>query len=144
MVTVVPPAAGPEIGEMLLTVIEDVPKLKALARVALAPSGLVTATLTDPAACPGVVALSWVELTKETLDAGLPPKETVAPLVKLDPVTVTVVPPVVAPEFGETLLMVGEVAVYVKALARDDDLPSAVVTCTLTFPVVCGGTMALN
>lgn len=51
-------------------------------RSALPPSGLVTATLTVPAPCAGVVAFNPVELTKETPDAAVPPKETVAPLTK--------------------------------------------------------------
>jgi hypothetical protein len=50
MVTVVPPAAGPDIGETLLTVRDDVPKVNPDVRVELAPSGLVTTTLTEPAA----------------------------------------------------------------------------------------------
>jgi hypothetical protein len=111
IVTTVPPTVSPEFGETLLMVRDDVPNVNPPGSIALEPSGLVTATSTEPAACAGVVAISWVALTNETLDVGLPPKETAAPLTKLDPVIVTTVPPAVSPELGETLLSVGEEAV---------------------------------
>jgi hypothetical protein len=113
MVTFVPPAAGPEAGDTLLTVRDDdvVPNVNPPGSAALVLSGLVTATLTDPEACGGVVARSWFALTKEMLDAALPPKETVAPLAKFDPVIVTTVPPAVPPEFGVTLLTASNGAV---------------------------------
>lgn len=98
------------------------------------PPGLVTVTTTPPAAWAGVVAFSCVELTKETPEAALPPKETVAPLEKLDPLIVTVVPPALGPESGKTLVIAGGAAAYVKPLERVEDLPSAVVTTTLTVP----------
>ena len=72
---------------------------------------MVRVTLTGPAAGGGVVAISGVELTKETLEEGFPPKETVASLTKLDPAIVTTVPPAASPEFGETLLTMGEESV---------------------------------
>jgi hypothetical protein len=53
------------------------------------------------------VAFSWLEFTKETFDAALPPKETVAPLTKLEPAIVTTVPPVASPDVGEMPLMAG-------------------------------------
>jgi hypothetical protein len=58
--------------------------------------------------------------TTVTAVAALPPKITVAPAAKFVPVMVRAVPPVVEPEFGETLLTVGAgfVALYVKPLAR--------------------------
>jgi hypothetical protein len=48
-----------------------------------------------------------VEETKVTAVAGLPPKVTVALLVKLLPVIVTTVPPDGGPEEGEMLEIVG-------------------------------------
>jgi len=144
MVTVVPPAAGPEMGERLLTVRDVVPKLNAPGRDALVPSGLVTAMLTDPAACGGVVAVSWVAFTKETLAAGLPPKETFAPLTKLVPPIVTTVPPAVPPEFGETLLTVRDDVPNVNAPGSIALVPSGSVTATLTDPAACAGVMALS
>lgn len=111
IVTTVPPAVPPEFGVTLLTARDDgVPNVKAPGSIALVPSGLVTATLTGPTACAGVTALSCVELTNET-DAGLPPKETVAPLAKLEPVMVTAVPPALAPDLGVTMLTAGDEAV---------------------------------
>ena len=53
------------------------------------------------------MAFSWLEFTKEMLDAALPPKETVAPLTKLEPAIVTTVPPVESPDVGEIPLMAG-------------------------------------
>jgi hypothetical protein len=50
MVTDVPPTAGPEIGETLLMVRDDVPNVNPPGSIALEPSGLVAATLTGPAA----------------------------------------------------------------------------------------------
>lgn len=147
MVTFVPPAAGPEAGDTLLRVrdADVVPNVNPPGSAALVLSGLVTATLTDPEACGGVVAFSWFALTKETPAAALPPKETVAPLAKFDPVIVTTVPPAVPPELGVTLLT-----------ARDDGVPnvkapgsmalvlSGLVTATLTEPVACAGVTALS
>jgi hypothetical protein len=49
----------------------------------------------------------WVPLTTTTLLAAVLPNVTVAPAAKFVPVTVTAVPPVVAPVFGDTLLTVG-------------------------------------
>lgn len=74
----------------------------------MVPSGFFTSTLTAPAAWAGVVAFNWVELTKETPEAAVPPNAMVAPLAKLVPAMVTAVPPVVGPELGEMLLMAGE------------------------------------
>ena len=61
--------------------------------VALLPSGLVTTTSTDPAACDGVVAVMLVLLTTFTETAPTPPKLTVVPDRKLLPAMVTEVPP---------------------------------------------------
>src|SRR6185503_7993537 len=60
MVTLVPPLVDPELGEIPLTVGAglDCPVYEnPFPSVAVRPSGLATTTLTDPAACPGVVAL---------------------------------------------------------------------------------------
>jgi hypothetical protein len=68
---------------------------------------LVTVTVTAPALPAEVVAVIDVLLTTTTLVAAVPPKVTVAPAVKLVPVMVTAVPPVVGPLFGLTLVTVG-------------------------------------
>jgi len=85
------------------------------------PVGLLTDTVTEPAACGGVIAEIELADTTFTLVAETPPKVTVAPLAKLLPVIVTAVPPETEPEFGKTLLTTGavdEVAVYVKPPGR--------------------------
>jgi len=69
----------------------------------------VTATFTAPAAWAGATAVSDVALAMATLVAATPPKVTVAPATKFVPVIVTVVPPVIRPEFGVTLVTVGAV-----------------------------------
>ena len=73
---------------------------------ALVPAGVATVTSTVPAPG-GEVAVHWVALTHDTFVAGVAPKLTTAFAVKLAPVTVTLVPPVVGPEFGLTPVTVG-------------------------------------
>jgi hypothetical protein len=63
--------------------------------------------LTAPAAWAGVTALIVVELTTLTDVAGDPPTLTVAPDWKFVPLIVTLVPPLVEPELGEIVLIVG-------------------------------------
>jgi hypothetical protein len=67
----------------------------------------VTATVTAPAACAGVVAVIVVPLTTTTLVAAVPPKVTPAPAAKFVPVIVTAVAPAAGPLFGLTLVTVG-------------------------------------
>src|SRR5215510_5852394 len=74
-----------------------------LLKLPLCVSGLVTVTVTAPAACAGVVAVICVPLTTTTLVAAVPPNVTVAPETKFVPVIVTLVPPVAGPEFGLTV-----------------------------------------
>jgi hypothetical protein len=70
-------------------------------------SGLVTVTLTAPAACAGVVAVIVVAFTTVTPVALVPPRVTVAPLTKPVPLIVTLVPPAVGPEVGLIPVTVG-------------------------------------
>jgi hypothetical protein len=77
-----------------------------LARPPLCPF-TVTATVTAPAACAGVVAVMVVLLLTTTFVAAVPPNVTVAPVTKFVPVIVTAVPPAVVPLFGLTLVTVG-------------------------------------
>ena len=74
---------------------------------ALLPAGVVTMTLTAPAAPTGVVAVIVVASTTATLVAAAPPKVTLVAPVKVVPVMVTLVPPAVGPEFGLTEVTVG-------------------------------------
>src|SRR5689334_18914993 len=80
-VTAVPPPVGPLLGDTLLTVGAGAAEayVKPFARVALCASGLVTTTLTVPAACAGVVAAMRVLLATVTPVAAAPPKRTVTP-----------------------------------------------------------------
>jgi len=80
--------------------------VKPFIRLPLCPFA-VTATVTAPAACAGVVAVIDVLLTTTTFVAAVPPNVTVAPLAKFAPVIVTAVPPATGPLFGDTLLTVG-------------------------------------
>jgi hypothetical protein len=77
-----------------------------LTEVALVPPDVVTLTSTvpDPA---GEVALICVALLKLNVVAAVPPKLTAVTPVKFVPVIVTLVPPVVRPVFGLTLVTVG-------------------------------------
>lgn len=109
IVTVVPPVAGPVIGDIVeidgggsgtLTYV------KAEALVAVWP-WLVTLTATAPAAWAGVVALMLVALLTVTAVAAVPPTETVEPAKKLVPLMVMRVPPVLGPLVGLTAVIVG-------------------------------------
>ena len=82
-----------------------------MVKVPVCVSGLVTTTLTAPAACAGVVAVMEVLLPNVTPVAAVPPKVTVAPDTKFVPVIVTGVPPAVVPDVGEIELTVGAVEV---------------------------------
>ena len=66
-----------------------------------------TTTSAVPAACAGVVAVSWVALTTLRPVAEVPPTVTVALASKPVPVIVIAVPPAAGPEVGLTALTVG-------------------------------------
>src|ERR1700686_2568819 len=77
----------------------------------------VTPTVTAPALPDGVTAVIMVLLATTTSVAATPPKVTVAPAAKFIPVMVATVPPLVAPELGNTDVMMGaNVPVPVAAL----------------------------
>ena len=77
-----------------------------------------------------------VGLIVETVSAD-PPNETVAPLWKPVPFTVTDVPPAIAPVAGVTELTAGAGAMYVKQPVHVAFSASAFVTTTFTAPAVC-------
>ena len=77
-----------------------------MVRLPLCPP-TVTVTVTAPAVPAGVEAVMDIALTTTTLVAAVAPNLTVAPVAKLAPVIVTVVPPAVNPVFGDTLVTVG-------------------------------------
>jgi hypothetical protein len=107
IVTLVPPAVGPDAG---LTPVTEGAYLKtSLEFVALLPPpGMVTVTSTapDPA---GEVAVIDVALLTVNVVAAVPPKLTAVAPVKLVPVIVTEVPPAAGPEDGVTWVTVGGV-----------------------------------
>ena len=143
IVITVPPQAGPEVGLMEVmvgtapTTYVNVPDLVAV------PPAVVTATLLAPTVPAGVVAVMEVALTTTTLVAKAPPIFTLVAPVKLVPVMVIVVPPVVGPEVGLTFVIVGSGVMYVNALALVA-VPPAVVTATLLAPVVPAGVLAVT
>src|SRR4029079_14214512 len=140
IVTFVPPAVDPLVGEIPVTV-GGVPYVNPFVRVPLRPLGFVAVTLTAPAACAGVTAVIDVELATVTLVAAVPPIVTVAPVAKFVPVIVTFVPPAVVPAVGEIAVTVGG-ATYVNPDARVALNPLALVTTTLTAPAAWAGVVA--
>jgi len=69
--------------------------------------GVVTITLTAPAAWPGVVAVIEVPLTTETPVAAIPPNVTEVAPIRSVPEIVTPVPPTVGPVGGAVLPKLG-------------------------------------
>ena len=106
MVTDVPPAIAPLVGATEVTVGAGATYVKQPVQVPLCASVFVTITFTAPAACEVVVPVIALALMVETVSAD-PPKETVAPLWKPLPFTVTDVPPAVGPLVGVTDVTAG-------------------------------------
>jgi hypothetical protein len=140
-VTVVPPVVGPLLGKTLVSV-GPLTKVKTLAKLALWPVLLVTVTAAAPAAAAGVTAVICVALTTFTEAAALDPMFTVAPARNPVPVSVTVVPPVVGPLLGKTLVSVGP-PTKVKALAKLALWPLLLVTVTAAAPAAPAGVTAV-
>ena len=114
-----------------------------MCRTALCPSGLVTRTSAEPAACAGVMAVIDVAEPLVT-DALIPAKVTVVPgPPKPVPVIVTDVPPLVVPDVGLIAVMLGAGggggATNVNAAPLVADCPSVLVTVTSTAPAACAG-----
>jgi hypothetical protein len=120
----------------------------------LRPFVLVTVTSTALAVRAGVVAVIDVTLTTTTLDAAVPPKETVAPAANPVPDSVTVVPPAVVPDVGAIAVTVGATGagggggggcaeMYVKPRNRLPLCPSGFVTTTSTLPALPAGAVAV-
>ena len=105
MVTVVPPAVGPVVGTKLV-IVGGATNLKVPGDVAV-PPGVVSDTATVPAAWAGATALTVVGPVTVKLLADVVPNLTAVTPVRLVPVTVTVVPPVVGPAVGAMPVTVG-------------------------------------
>ena len=107
MVTAVPPAVPPVLGETPVTVGAGFTYVYALALEPLCVSVLVTTIVTAPAVWAGVVVVIEVLFTTVTPVAAVPPRLTVAPVWKLVPVMVMAVPPATGPLVGKTDATVG-------------------------------------
>ena len=102
---------------------------------------MVTVTLFTPQVPIGVLAVMDVALTTTTLVAATPFTFTLVAPVKLVPVIVIAVLPLVGPDVGEIEVIVGA-ATYVNALALVA-VPPTVVTATLLAPAVPAGVFAV-
>jgi hypothetical protein len=117
----------------------------AFARVEYCVSGFVTVTLFKPAEFAGAVTDTADELTKVTPVAGSPPIDTVHPLTKFVPFTVTACPPSVVPEDGVHDVTEGGMnGEYVNMPVPVADCVSRFVTVTLTAPAACAGVFILR
>jgi hypothetical protein len=130
MVTKVPPAVLPLVGEIELTVGAATYVNRSALLGALAPPAVVTVTSTAPTLPAGEVAVMEVaELTVKLVTAIEPKFRAVAP-VKPVPVITTEVPPAARPLVGDIAVIVGT-ATYVNRSALLVALvPPAVVTVT--------------
>ena len=106
MITLLPPVAGPEVGEILLTVGAAIYVYWSAALVALVPPPVVIRTSTVPLPA-GAVAVICVALRTLKPVAAVAPKVTAVAPLKLVPEMITVVPPVAGPDVGEMLVTVG-------------------------------------
>jgi hypothetical protein len=153
MVTLVPPAVGPDVGEMEVTVgagtgggATEV-NWSALS-VGLEPFGVVIVTSKVPAASAGATALIRVDEDTLKLDAGAVPKSTLVAPLKPVPLMVTLVPPVLGPLAGEMEVTVGAgggggVTDVNWSAATTALVPLAVVTVTSYTPAASAGAAAV-
>jgi hypothetical protein len=74
---------------------------------ALVPAGVVTSTSTAPAACAGLVAVTWESVFTTKPAAAVAPKWTAVAPVNPQPVITTLVPPNKEPEVGAMPVTVG-------------------------------------
>jgi len=105
IVIAVLPLVGPDIGK-IEAIVGAATYVNALALVAVPPT-FVTATLFAPAVPAGVLAVIEVALTTTTLVAATPFTFTLVTPVKLVPVIVIAVLPLVGPDVGEIEVIVG-------------------------------------
>jgi hypothetical protein len=110
IVTDVPPASGPAVGEIPVTTGATVYVKWSAELVVELPPGVVTVTSTVPASPAGEVALILVALTTVNEVAAVDPKLTAVAPVNPLPVMVTTVPPASGPALGRTAVTVGTAA----------------------------------
>jgi hypothetical protein len=104
MVTVVPPAAGPDDGD---TFVIAGGATYVNVRAALDPYGVVTTTSTGPATCAGDTTVNDVPELTERLVPATPSNVTAVAPVNAVPVSATVAPPAVEPDDGDTVVITG-------------------------------------
>jgi hypothetical protein len=143
IVTEVPPAVVPDVGEMPVTVgVDEVVYVNTPVPVTDPPGAVIT-TLADPAVPAGVIAVISVSLTTVTLLAAVPPIVTEVAPVKPLPVMVTEVSPAVVPDVGEMLVNTGAGAVKLYWSAEEVvDVPTDVVTVMSTVAAASAGLIA--
>jgi hypothetical protein len=106
--TLIPPAVGPLLGDTPVTVGVGTLYTNPLLSVLASPFEFWTMMSALPAMWAGETARICVELLIVADNASLPPKVTVAPARKFEPVIVTEVPPAVEPEPGEMPVTTGK------------------------------------
>jgi hypothetical protein len=136
IVIVLPPAVGPEAGEIPVISVPGRKVNWSAGVTALVPSGVTTVTSTVPSAWEAVVVvISVSETTVKTKSGSAESKSTSVALVKPVPVIVTRWPPRSIPRAGLTLVTVGASAALAAWLATADS-PSvhstAAVATTMT------------
>ena len=143
IVTVVPPAVGPEANPVAdnTDVIVGVSTYVKPCDPVMCPPEPVTTTSTAPASLAGMSTVTEVALTLVIVEPSSPSNVTADVPVKLVPVIVTVVPPAVEPDANpvvdSTEVIVG-VPTYVKA-ESEDATPPAPVSVTANVPVIFAG-----
>jgi hypothetical protein len=145
IVTNVPPATGPLVGEIPVTVGVKGPTYvySSATEIADVPLGVVTVISTTPATWAGATAV--IELLETTLNdvAGELPKLTAVAPVKPVPFIVTFVPPIIGPLVGERPVTVGAATYVNSSAAVTADVPLGVVTVTSTVPAFPIGEVAV-
>src|SRR5665213_1810345 len=108
IVTMVPPAVVPDVGETALTTGTGAPNVKTSAEtIALVPPTVVTKMLRVPAASAGDTTVIFVSEMIVKLAADVGPKCTLVVPVNPVPVTVITVPPATGPDVGEMAVTTG-------------------------------------
>ena len=110
--------------------------MKLPGRVPLSPALLVTVTFSVAAACEGVVAVIVVLFTTTVLVAVDWPKLAVAPVAKLVPVIVRIVPPLTGPVLGLTAVTVAPGPGVVGVVDVNDQIGPPAMMFAMVFPTI--------
>lgn len=109
MVIAVPPSVVPNVGDTKVSVGTDMSMFVNAANLVSEPLGVVTTTSLSPTVPAGAIAIIEVAEATTKLVAGTPPTVTLVAPVKLVPLNVRAVPPVMGPLPGATDESVGAV-----------------------------------